>query len=161
MPKTTLERNTEKSIKDRTLVMARRLPATAEAVFRAWTDDRELAKWMGPEDMTIPEAVADPREGGNYRITMRAKDGKQFTVAGQYCEIRPAERIVMTWAWQEPAGHGPVTCVTIELKPSGKATEMQFHHALFADKAGRNSHMSGWKSIFDKLAAYCRAKRLN
>jgi glutathione S-transferase len=161
MPKTTLERKAEQSIKDRTLVLARRLPATAEAVFKAWTDDRELAKWMGPGDMTIPKAAADPREGGNYRITMRSKAGEELTVAGQFCEIRPAQRIVMTWAWEEEAGHGPVTCMTIELRASGKATEMRFHHALFADKQTRNRHMSGWNSIFDKLALHCKGKSLN
>ena len=55
----------------------------------------------------------------------------------------------------------PVTCMTIELKPSGKATEMRFHHALFADKQGRNNHMAGWKGSFDKLAAHCKGKALN
>jgi uncharacterized protein YndB with AHSA1/START domain len=161
MAKTLLEKKAEQSVKDRTLVMVRRLSAPPKRVFEAWTDEQQLAKWMGPEQLTIAKASTDPREGGSYRITMRSPDGKEFTVSGEYCEMRHAERIVMTWAWQEEGGHGPVTCVTIELKPAGKATEMRFHHALFEDKATRNSHVSGWRSIFDKLAGYCKKTSLN
>jgi uncharacterized protein YndB with AHSA1/START domain len=161
MVKTTLERKGEMSIRDRTLIFVRRLPAAPEKVFKAWTDQRDLAQWMGPADMTISGVEVDAREGGGYRITMRSQAGKEFTAAGQYCEMRPAERIVMTWAWEEAAGHGPVTCITIELKPAGKSTEMRFHHALFEDKDTRNSHRSGWQSIFDNLARWCRTSALN
>jgi uncharacterized protein YndB with AHSA1/START domain len=161
MVKTTVERKAEASIRDRTLVFVRKLPAGREKVFRAWTDQKQLAQWMGPEDMTIPSAKVDAREGGFYRITMRSKEGKEFTVSGQYCEVKPAERIVMTWAWEQEGGHGPVTCITIELNAAGKATEMRFHHALFESKDTRNSHRSGWQSIFDKLARWCKASALN
>jgi uncharacterized protein YndB with AHSA1/START domain len=154
MVKTTLERKAEASIRDRTLILVRRLPAVPDKVFKAWTDQRELAQWMGPGDMTISDVEVDAREGGRYRITMRSKESKEFTAVGQYCEVKPAERIVMTWAWQAAQGHGPVTCITIELRPAGKATEMRFHHALFEDKDTRNSHRSGWQSIFDKLARW-------
>jgi glutathione S-transferase len=161
MAKTNLERKAEQSIKERTLVMVRRLPAAPKQVFQAWTDQSELVKWMGPKDMTIPEASTEPREGGAYRIVMRGADRKDLTVSGQYCEMRPARRLVMTWAWEEEGGHGPVTCITMELRAAGKATEMRFHHALFADKQGRDNHHAGWRSIFDKLAVYLRTQRLN
>src|SRR5688572_7164082 len=161
MAKTTLERKGEASIRDRTLIFVRKLPAGREKVFKAWTDQKQLAQWMGPDDMTIPSATVDAREGGGYRITMRSKEGKEVTVSGQYCEVKPAERIVMTWAWEQEGGRGPVTCITIELKSAGKSTEMRFHHALFEDKNIRNSHRSGWQSIFDKLARWCKASALN
>jgi uncharacterized protein YndB with AHSA1/START domain len=161
MTKTPLERKAETSVRERTLVMVRRLAASPKQVFEAWTNERELAQWIGPHDMTIPMAKSEPREGGCYRITMRSPQGQEFTVSGQFCEMRAAERIVMTWSWEEAAGHGPVTCVTIELKPSGKATEMRFHHALFADKDGRAKHRAGWQGSFDKLARHCRQRSLN
>ena len=101
MAKTDLERKTEASVRDRTLVMVRRFQASPKQLFEAWTNERELAQWMGPEDMTVPMAKSEPREGGRYRITMRSPEGKEFTVSGQYCEMRAAERIVMTWAWEE------------------------------------------------------------
>jgi uncharacterized protein YndB with AHSA1/START domain len=161
MAKTALERKSEASVRERTLVMVRRFQASPRQVFEAWTNERELAQWMGPKDMTVPMAKSEPREGGRYRITMRSGEGKEFTVSGQFCEMRAGERIVMTWAWEEEGGHGPVTCMTIELKPSGKSTEMRFHHALFADKKGRANHHAGWRSTFDKLARYCKARTLN
>jgi uncharacterized protein YndB with AHSA1/START domain len=161
MAKTALERKTEASVRERTLVMVRRYQASPKQLFEAWTNERELAQWIGPKNMTVPMAKSEPREGGRYRITMRSAEGKDFTVSGQFCEMRAGERIVMTWAWEEEGGHGPVTCVTIELKPSGKSTEMRFHHALFADKEGRASHRHGWEESLDKLARHFKSRSLN
>jgi uncharacterized protein YndB with AHSA1/START domain len=161
MAKTALERKTEASVRERTLVMARRFQASPKQLFEAWTNERELAQWMGPKNMTVPMAKSEPREGGLYRITMRSAEGKDFTVSGQFCEMRAGQRIVMTWAWEEEGGHGPVTCVTIDLKLSGKSTEMRFHHALFADKQTSASHRAGWRDIFEKLARHCKSRSLN
>jgi uncharacterized protein YndB with AHSA1/START domain len=161
MAKTALERKTEASVRERTLVMVRRYQASPKQLFEAWTNERELAQWIGPKNMTVPMAKSEPREGGRYRITMRSAEGKDFIVSGQFCEMRAGERIVMTWAWEEEGGHGPVTCVTIELKPSGKSTEMRFHHALFADKEGRASHRHGWEESLDKLTRHFKSRSLN
>lgn len=161
MAKTDLERKTEASVRERTLVMVRRFQASPKQLFEAWTNERELAQWMGPKNMTVPMVKSEPREGGRYRITMRSGDGKEVSVSGQFCEMRAPQRIVMTWAWEEEGGHGSVTCMTIELKPSGKSTEMRFHHALFADKQGRANHRAGWRDTFDKLARHFKSRRLN
>jgi uncharacterized protein YndB with AHSA1/START domain len=88
MAKTALERRLEASVRERTLVMVRRFQASPRRVFEAWTNERELAQWMGPKDMTVPMAKSEPREGGRYRITMRSGEGKEFTVSGQFCEMR-------------------------------------------------------------------------
>jgi uncharacterized protein YndB with AHSA1/START domain len=72
----------------------RRLPAAPEKAFKAWTDQRELAQWMGPADMAISAVKVDAREAGGYRITMRSEAGKEFTAAGAILrrEARGAHR---------------------------------------------------------------------
>lgn len=161
MARTTFERKAVTSIKERTLVMVRRFAATPDKVFSAWTEAGELARWMGPAGFSVPESTTDPREGGSYRLTMRSPAKTEHTVTGTYCEMKPGERLVMTWAWEDGKGsHGPVTCVTVELRKAGKATEMRLHHALFEEKTERNHHKEGWQSSFDQLASYLRGKPL-
>jgi uncharacterized protein YndB with AHSA1/START domain len=49
MAKTALERKLEASVRERTLVMVRRFQASPRRVFEAWTNERELAQWMGAQ----------------------------------------------------------------------------------------------------------------
>jgi uncharacterized protein YndB with AHSA1/START domain len=74
--------------------MVRRLEASPKQVFEAWTNERELAQWIGPEDMTVPQAKSEPREGARYRITMRSAEGKEFTVSASSAKCAQAN------AWQ-------------------------------------------------------------
>lgn len=158
MAKQAFEKKAEASIKDRTLIEVRRFKASREKIFDAWTDAKQVAKWMGPKGFTIPVAKLEPREGGKYAITMNSPAGSAYTVGGTYCELVRPSRLVFTWAWQQPEGHGPVTCVTLEFRPAGKGSELRFHHALFEDKAGRDSHRGGWREALDKLSLHASGK---
>ena len=158
MAKSTYAKTAEASIRERTLVDVRRFPVAKEKVFDAWTDGSQIAKWMGPEGFTIPEAKLDAREGGGYRITMRSPSGSSHVIAGTYCEIKRGTRLVFTWAWKDGKDSGPVTCVTLEFKAAGKGSEMRLHHALFEDRAGRDNHRGGWDEALAKLDRYTKGK---
>ncbi|HKQ95216.1 MAG TPA: SRPBCC domain-containing protein [Aestuariivirgaceae bacterium] len=158
MAKSAFAKKAEASIKERTLVDVRRFQASRERVFDAWTDEAQIAQWMGPEGFTVPSVEADLRVGGTYKITMRSPAGSTHMVAGTYCEIKRGSRLVFTWAWQDGTAQGPVTCVTLELKAAGKGSELRVHHALFEDRAGRDSHRGGWTQALDKLGRYVKRK---
>jgi len=40
------------------------LDAPKERVWKVWTDPKLVAKWWGPNDVTIPECEIDLRVGG-------------------------------------------------------------------------------------------------
>jgi uncharacterized protein YndB with AHSA1/START domain len=135
------------------LTLTRKLDASPGAVFRAWTDPALLARWMGPRSVKAEVASMDVRVGGSYRIVMHLSSGGTRTVRGVYQELRPAERLVFTWAWDDDSGKpGHETQVTITLRAIGKQTEMTIHHVRFADATSRDSHNHGWNGSFDKLA---------
>jgi uncharacterized protein YndB with AHSA1/START domain len=86
---------------ERTLVTTRVFDAPREAVYRAWTDPKQLAKWFPPEGFSSPRCEIDARPGGVFRVDMKGPDGppfdgKVFPGPGQVVEVTPNERLVFT-----------------------------------------------------------------
>ena len=61
---------------DVALVITRTLNAKPEDVFKAWLDPKQVADWYGPEGFTNEIHEYDAREGGTYRLTMKAPNGE-------------------------------------------------------------------------------------
>jgi uncharacterized protein YndB with AHSA1/START domain len=78
------------------VVFERVFDAPRNAVFKAWTDPKQLAQWWGPRGFTNPVCEADVRPGGALRIVMRGPDGTEYPMGGTYLEIAPPERLVFT-----------------------------------------------------------------
>src|SRR3954447_14604623 len=79
----------------------RRIAAPREKVFDAWTDPSVLRDWWSAMPTMSPGAIeVDLREGGRYRMEMRADDGQVHTVVGEYREVRGPERVAYTWTWE-------------------------------------------------------------
>jgi uncharacterized protein YndB with AHSA1/START domain len=91
---------TEPERQDATAIrIERRFAAPAQAVFEAWTSAALLRRWYPPgADWDTPVAEVDLRVGGRLRVVMRSPDGQEFG-GGDYREITPPTRLVLTWAW--------------------------------------------------------------
>ena len=136
------------------LRIARTYAAPRETVFRAWTDPRALTRWFAPADdfrTEVPEL--DLRVGGRYRVHMTQGDATH-RVTGTYLEIRPPERLVFTWRWEDEPAHLDETRVTIELFERDGATELILTHDRFTDGASREEHGKGWNGCLDRLGRY-------
>jgi uncharacterized protein YndB with AHSA1/START domain len=117
-------------------------------VYAAWTEPEHLKQWWGPEGFVSPSAEIDLRVGGRYRAGMRAPDGTEMAVVGEYTEITPPERIVFTWAWDPPMGGPEETLVTVEFRDLGDMTELALTHERFLSVESRDQHQHGWESTF-------------
>ena len=133
------------------LIMKRSFPAPRDKVFDAWTDPEMMKQWLAPVGYSTPEAEADLRVGGRYRVVMKHDEkGATHTAVGEYREIKRPERLVFTWSWEEGDRHEML--ITIELRDQGGSTEMVFKHERFASEESRTNHEQGWTSSFEKLA---------
>ena len=127
------------------------IDAAPSEIFRAWTEPAQLKQWFGPGGFQTIEADVDLRVGGAYRIVMRTPDGAKLVITGTYHEIRPAERLVYTWAWAHVAEDE--MRVTVELHPVGRdRTRVVITHADIVDgELGR--YESGWREGIARLRA--------
>jgi uncharacterized protein YndB with AHSA1/START domain len=133
------------------LTITRSFNAPAALVFKAWTQAEHLVRWLGPKSHPAREVEVDFREGGAWRACLRSPDGEDIWMGGQYREISPPDRLVLTFAWDST---GFETVVTIRLEEVGERTVMHFHQAPFASVDSRDSHNEGWSSSFDRLAEH-------
>ena len=134
------------------LTLARFIRAPLEKVFDAFVTEQGIRGWMCPRGMTIPELSMDPRVGGGFRLTMRARDGEQFTAVAHFREIARPERLVYTWHWVGEGMPNVETLITVAFAPRADGTEVRMTHSGFPDAALCESHREGWGSCFNRLA---------
>lgn len=145
------------------LAITRTFDAPRERVFAAWTDPKQVALWMGPGEMRCEVTALDARAGGSYRLVLHAGAGGARHIArGTYRAVEPPERLVFTWAWEDPETHaaGPETLVTLTLRALGDRTELTLRHEGFESESARDSHQGGWTQCFDKLAKFATQGRV-
>ncbi|MDX2202612.1 MAG: SRPBCC domain-containing protein [Hyphomicrobiaceae bacterium] len=139
------------------LTLKRRINATPEKVYAAWTDAEKLVGWFGPSDTKIGSlrASLDVRVGGRYQINFATEDGEAHQVSGSYREVVPGRRLVFTWAWVTTPERQSL--VTVTVAPDGAGTLLTLHHEQFFDETARDGHQRGWTGTLDRLDRYLTA----
>jgi len=135
-----------------TLVVRRRIDATREKLFAAWTQPELLVRWWGPQGVACPTAEIDLRVGGSYRIANQFTDGTVVWIAGVFEVIEPPHRL--SYTWKLGSENGPVERVTVCFEAHGTATEVIVTHERIPDDTARTSHERGWIGCLDGLVKY-------
>ncbi|MBL8001514.1 MAG: SRPBCC domain-containing protein [Flavobacteriales bacterium] len=138
-------------IAQRTLALSRTFDAPAALVFAAWSEPKHLVRWWGPKDFTLPHCEQDFRVGGRYRFCMRAPDGSDHWVRGEYTLIDPPHRLVFTWLREEGDDVWCDTVVALTFVEEEGRTRMTLHQTTFATSAHCDVHRDGWTECFDRL----------
>lgn len=134
---------------DLTLTTARTIAAPAERLYAAWLDPAMLRRFMiAKPGATVPEAQADARVGGSFRIVMR-QGGADSLHSGSYLALEPHRRIVFTWH-SDHSVEG--STVTVTFTPKDGGTEVVLTQVKFASEGARDGHRAGWTSILAALA---------
>jgi uncharacterized protein YndB with AHSA1/START domain len=133
------------------VVVAVRVAAPVDRVWRALADADDFAEWFWPARFAT-EAVFDVRPGGAYQVRSTGlPEGQNMGVTGRFVEVRPSDRLVMTWRWD---GEDEETTVTIEIAgPGDDGSEVTVTQAGLASSQERENHAAGWRSCLDRLAA--------
>jgi uncharacterized protein YndB with AHSA1/START domain len=133
------------------LTITRRLGASPQKVYAAWTQAENLIQWFAAQAKPgSVKADLKVRVGGRYRISfIDEKSGEYHEVGGLYREVVPDARLQFTWAWHSTPERESL--VTIEFKPDAGGTLMIFRQEQFADQAACDNHERGWNKFFDVL----------
>ena len=145
------------------LELKRVIKSPIEQVWDAWTKPEQMKEWFSPEGMTRPEATADVKVGGAYRIVMEGhnmpdpKHNGKMPVGGTYVEIDKPNKLVFTWLWEGVPADTHTTTVTIMLKQIDEThTELTLIHEGFPDENMQKEHNMGWESTFNNLEQFLK-----
>jgi uncharacterized protein YndB with AHSA1/START domain len=138
------------------LRLTRRFAAAREQVFDAWTNPELLRRWWAAlQGWETSLAEVDLRPDGRYRLTMRDPEaGAEYTVSGEYLEVRRPERLSYTWTWEgnpEIMRGSEGTVVVVELREDGDGTQVEVTHTGFEGERVRDLHVEGWTGCLANL----------
>lgn len=146
--------------KPREFSIARTFESPRQAVWRAWTEEDELARWLRPFGVRAETLAFDVRVGGEYRYTMvNNETGGEFPTGGVYLEVVAPERLVFTWGEPgAPVERAPV--ITLHLADGANRTELEFHLRGFDGRPGDGHVYDGWAEALTNLARHLAGEPL-
>jgi uncharacterized protein YndB with AHSA1/START domain len=118
-----------------------RIDAEPDFVYEYFTKPEALVRWMGDH------AILDPRPGGRFTLVFGDR-----TVEGQYAELDPPTRLVITWGRVGSTTFPPAaSTLEIMLTPEAGGTRVSIvHTGLPASETPR--HALGWRHYLARLA---------
>lgn len=129
--------------------------ATPDRVWQAWTDPRQVEKWLAPEGHRKPDIHMDVEEGGAWQVTLYDDDGRAgIPWSGTYREVSEPKRLVFTVDTRSGMGE---EVITLELKKRGeRSTEMVLTQS---DNGRLDGLLRGWSGFMDRIVWYVPTHR--
>ncbi|MDR3681930.1 MAG: SRPBCC family protein [Flavipsychrobacter sp.] len=116
--------------------ITREFNAPRELVFKAYTDPKLVAQWLGPKDLVMTIDKYDIRSGGSYRY-IHSKDGEQYVFRGVFHEIS-IDRMIQTFEYEGLPEKGHVSLDNLRLEElPGNRTKLTIH-SIFQSVADRD-----------------------
>ena len=149
------------------MVITRTFQAPRALVWKAWTEPHYVRQWWGPKGFTTPVCKMDFRVGGKFLYCMRSPDGQDLWTGGEYHEIVPLEKIVLSMYFADADGNkvepaqygmeheaidGARDMVLFEDAGEGR-TRLTFIGNESMQSAVESGQVEGWNEILDKAAA--------
>lgn len=103
------------------IFITREFDAPRELVFKAHTDPKLFAQWIGPRGLTTNLGTFEPVSGGKWRFTQMDTDGNEFGFHGVFHEVS-LERVIQTFEFDglPESGHVTLETMTLEVLPDGR-----------------------------------------
>ena len=162
--------NSNENNSEKKLIIHRIFDAPRELLWKAWTDPEITKKWFGPRTYTIPFNSIDLRLGGKNITCMRSPEGKDMWSVGEYRELIPNERIVITDSFADENGNivsasdygmDPAfpleSIVVITFKDLDGKTDFNMNYIDGTSPIPEKDLIdmtAGWNESFDKLDEY-------
>jgi uncharacterized protein YndB with AHSA1/START domain len=130
--------------------------APVAAVWDAWTDPEQVAKWWGPRGFTLTTHSKDLRPGGHWAYTMHGPDGVDYENKTLYYEVVERARLVYDHGGNDD--RPPLFRVTVTFAEVAGQTQMEMTMSLptpeAAEEARKFIKKASGNSTWDRLAEY-------
>jgi uncharacterized protein YndB with AHSA1/START domain len=148
--------------KSNELKIVRVFDAPVAAVWDAWTDPEQVAKWWGPRGFTITTHSKDLRPGGHWIYTMHGPDGTDYPNTTHYFEVKEREALVYDHGASE--GKPALFHVAVYFKETNGKTTMDMTMTLPTPEVAEQTRVFikkvGGNSTWDRLAEYLTKETL-
>lgn len=147
--------------------VARRIQAAPGTVYQALLDAAAVETWMVPDGMTSHVHSFDPREGGEFRISLTYNEGgtgkttaHTDTYHGRFVRLVPDREVVEVVEFEtaDPALQGEMT-IAITLAGVDGDTDFVAEHDRLPPGLSPAENEVGWQLSLAKLAALVEAGR--
>lgn len=131
--------------------VTKKINASVERVFDAWTDPKIIAQWMrGPsKEDEIVGIKSDAKKGGSFSFRVRRR-GKEMNHLGDYVTFdRPKH---LEFSWDVDKKSEPPLIVSVHILPMGTGSELRLTHDGIPAEY-RAIAQEGWTKIVDAIAA--------
>jgi len=120
------------------LVITRELDAPRELVFKAFTDPKLYAQWIGPRGLVTTIEKLESRDGGSWRYIQKDSGGNEYAFHGVNHEVTAPERIIGTFEFEglPEKGHVVLQAAILE-ELSGRRTKLT-SQSVFLSVADRD-----------------------
>jgi len=129
------------------VIVQRIIKGNREKVFEAFSNPAIMQRWFFPGENWSVEVTNKFEVGGKYSIKMSEPSGEVYTHTGEYREIIPPEKIVITWNSLSVKD----SLVTITFSEIGNETGVIINHDLLPSKESRDKHKQGWIGCLNNL----------
>jgi uncharacterized protein YndB with AHSA1/START domain len=130
--------------------------APVQAVWDAWTDPDQVAKWWGPRGFTITTHSKDLRPGGHWNYTMHGPDGVDFPNKTKYLAVETNAKLVYDHGGNDE--QASLFRVTVLFSETGGKTTMEMSMTMPTPEAAEETRKIikkfGGNSTWDRLAEY-------
>ncbi len=139
-----------------TVNATRLFPVARERVFECWTQAEHLTQWFAPRGFSVHSCEADARQGGIFRLCMRAPGGQDYWVRGSYREVVRPERLVIDCRAEDENGVEQLDeVIRVSFAVEGGGTRLTLQ-AVAGGSGARAAAMlggmeRGWSETLDRL----------
>jgi uncharacterized protein YndB with AHSA1/START domain len=139
------------------LRLTRRLPASPEAVFDAYTDAEKQKIWFSilDEEPGVVEIEVDLRVGGQQTAVWGPDRDTLFRETQTFLEIDRPHRLVTESVGSSPDGMTMTTQIVVTFEPADGGTVMTVVQTGFPAPELRDFFVTeSWPGAFDRIEAY-------
>lgn len=150
-------RQPEGSVGEREIVVTRTMDVARRFVFEGWTEERHIARWLGPDHFTITTRRFDFRVGGVWEFTMHGPDGTDYPNRVEWRVIEPPFRIGWVHGEREDdpqAFQSEVTLVEEDGRTHATLRSIFPTREMRDEKVERFGAIEGGRQTLEHLHAY-------
>jgi uncharacterized protein YndB with AHSA1/START domain len=143
-----------------TLVTEINIAAPPQRVFKALTDEQELARWFTNSECPVKTWQMDARPGGRYgyateKGTVVVNGASEFECHGEIIEFDPPRLLAYSWIANWHDDKSLATVVRWELTPVGGGTHVKVTHSgLAQENVARKDYSGGWPGVLESLKKF-------